>query len=88
VAPLLPHVGTVVATAPEVGRALPPEELAARIAGAGGRAEAAATPEIALTRARDLAGPRGLVVVAGSLYLVGAILTIVSGRPARGPVAM
>ena len=88
VAPLLPSVGTVVTTAPEVHRALAPEELAARIARAGGRAEAAPTPEAALQRARALAGPHGLVVVAGSLYLVGSILAIVSGRRARGPVAM
>ena len=88
VSPLLPHVGTVVATAPNVHRALPPGELAARIAEVGGRVESAATPEAALHRARVLAGPQGLVVVAGSLYLVGAILAIVSGREARGPVAM
>jgi dihydrofolate synthase/folylpolyglutamate synthase len=78
----------VVATAPDVHRALGPGELAARVARAGGRAEAAATPEAALQRARSLAGPHGLVVVAGSLYLVGAVLALVSGRRARGPVAM
>jgi dihydrofolate synthase/folylpolyglutamate synthase len=88
VAPLLPHVATVVATAPRVARALPPEDLAARIESAGGHAEAAATPRGALERARALAGPSGLVVVAGSLYLVGEILAIVEGREARGPVAM
>ena len=88
VTPLLRHVGTVVATAPDVQRALGPVELAARVARAGGRAEAAATPEAALQRARSLAGPHGLVVVAGSLYLVGSVLALVSGRRARGPVAM
>jgi dihydrofolate synthase / folylpolyglutamate synthase len=88
VSPLLPHVGAIVATAPRVARALPPEDLAARIAAAGGQAEAAATPKAALERARALAGPAGLVVVAGSLYLVGEVLAIVEGREARGPVAM
>jgi dihydrofolate synthase/folylpolyglutamate synthase len=88
IGPLLPHVGTVVATAPAVARALPPPELAARIASAGGHAEAAATSREALERARALAGPEGCVVVAGSLYLVGEVLAIVEGREARGPVAM
>ncbi|HVQ34783.1 MAG TPA: folylpolyglutamate synthase/dihydrofolate synthase family protein [Candidatus Bathyarchaeia archaeon] len=88
IGPLLPHVATVVATAPAVARALPPVELAARIVAAGGRAEAAATSREALERARALAGPEGRVVVAGSLYLVGEVLAIVEGREARGPVAM
>jgi folylpolyglutamate synthase/dihydropteroate synthase len=36
----------------------------------------------------NLAGSSDLVVVAGSLYLVGEVLAIVEGREARGPVAM
>jgi folylpolyglutamate synthase/dihydropteroate synthase len=65
-----------------------PEELAARVAAAGGSAQAEATPEAALARARALAGPDGRVLVAGSLYLVGEVLSILEGRGARGPVAM
>jgi dihydrofolate synthase/folylpolyglutamate synthase len=88
IGPLLPHVGRIVATAPAVHRAMAPEELAARVAAAGGSAQAEATPEAALARARALAGPDGRVLVAGSLYLVGEVLSILEGRGARGPVAM
>ena len=86
--PLLPHVERIVATAPRVGRALAPEELARRARALGARAEAVASSKEALERAVQLAGPRGRVVVAGSLYLVGEILALVEGREARGPVAM
>ncbi len=59
-------------------RALPPERLAAlagRLAGSPGRALPLVVAEDldgALERGRELARPDGLVVVAGSIYLVGA----------------
>jgi dihydrofolate synthase/folylpolyglutamate synthase len=65
VARLLPHVRHVVATTSSNARALPADELAERLG-----AEAVADPHAALERARDLAGPDGAVLVAGSLYLL------------------
>ena len=41
----------------------------------------------ALTRARSLAGPDGIVLVAGSLFLVGAVKAILEGSTARAGVA-
>ncbi len=64
----------VIATAVDLPRAMPAAELADhwRAARPGGPAPAvAADPGAALDQA--LAGPRGPVVVAGSLYLVGAV---------------
>ncbi len=88
IAPLLPHVARVIATWPGVDRAAEPESLAATIRSAGGEAEAAPGPAQALARARELAGRDGLVLVAGSLYLVGAVLALLEGRDAPGPVPM
>jgi dihydrofolate synthase/folylpolyglutamate synthase len=88
IAPLLPHVAHVVATQPGVDRAVDPETLAATIRGAGAGAEPAPSPAEALARARELAGGDGLVLVAGSLYLVGAVLALLEGRDAPGPVPM
>ncbi len=41
------------------------------------------SPEAALARARTLAGPDGWVLVAGSLYLVGAVKALLESNPAR-----
>jgi dihydrofolate synthase/folylpolyglutamate synthase len=55
-------------------RAAEPADLAALYAKAGGRgAETAATPAQAIALAARRAGPQALVVVTGSLYLVGQI---------------
>ncbi|HKW70143.1 MAG TPA: cyanophycin synthetase, partial [Candidatus Dormibacteraeota bacterium] len=55
------------------GHAVPREQLA-ELYGAG--AHVARTAHAALDRARELAGPSGNVVVCGSLYLVGEILSL------------
>lgn len=68
---LVPHLDAVVATGSHHRRARPAEDVAAAIAAAGGTAHTAADPRAALARARALAGPAGVVVVAGSLYLLG-----------------
>lgn len=75
----------VLTRAPGV-RAAPPARLreAVRRAHAGRRrppAETAATVPDALRRAAGLAGPHGLVVVTGSLYLVGAARTALGAPP-------
>jgi dihydrofolate synthase/folylpolyglutamate synthase len=64
----------VVFTKSRSPRALDPLELAAKFVGHGGAAaETAPDVPAALAAARRLAGAAGLVVVAGSLYLVGEV---------------
>jgi dihydrofolate synthase/folylpolyglutamate synthase len=59
----------VVAVKPLSERAAEPAAVLAGVA--AGRSAAAATVAEAVDRARDMAGPDGVVCVAGSLYLVG-----------------
>ena len=71
----------IVATAVGGPRALPAAELAAvweraegpRTTDRGGRRSVTAEPDLAAALDRILAGPPGPLVVAGSLYLVGAV---------------
>lgn len=72
---LAPLAELTVATAPSVlfKPAVPPEELARRIAALGGQCLWEPDPRTALARALDAAGPDDLVCVTGSLYLVGAV---------------
>ena len=73
---LFPLAGRVVLTSVAQDRAASPRALA-RMAGTLARgAVLAATPSAAMARARALAGPRGRVVVAGSLFLVGDVLAL------------
>jgi dihydrofolate synthase / folylpolyglutamate synthase len=73
---LFPLAERVVLTSVAQDRAASPRELARR-AGAFARGGVlAATPSVAMARARALAGPRGRVVVAGSLFLVGDVLAL------------
>jgi dihydrofolate synthase/folylpolyglutamate synthase len=83
---LFPLADGLVLTAPRMDRAASPAEVAAS---AGGHArEARLEPKVAkaLRAARRMAGPSGLVVVAGSLYLVGEVKALlekerrISGR--------
>jgi len=87
-ASLAPHVAAVVATKPRVLRAADDWQIAATAHALGLAAEIEADPACALEKARALAGPSGLVLVSGSLYLVGEVSALLSGRAAPGPVAM
>jgi len=78
---MLPHlsgrVESVVATTVGADRAMSPELVAAaagRLLGVATHQEP--TPERAMTLARRLAGEGGAVLVAGSLYLVGAVRSV------------
>ena len=72
---LLPKCDAVVATASQNPRALPPPTLASLAEQLGGPvAEVIRDPRAALARARELAGPAGVVVVTGSIYLVADLL--------------
>ena len=59
-----------------VPRALPAQELAASFERFGVRTWAEPEASRALERARSLAGPEGIVLCAGSLYLIGEIRTL------------
>jgi dihydrofolate synthase/folylpolyglutamate synthase len=68
---LLPHVSSVIATAAPTPRAIPADDLARHLRAAGA-ADVIAEPDAA--RAIDLALERGpLVLVAGSIFLAGAV---------------
>lgn len=69
---LVPIADKVVATRHNVkGRAIEPEELAAFARGAGKDAVVVYDPKDAVRQAMELAGPDGLVLVTGSLFVVG-----------------
>jgi dihydrofolate synthase/folylpolyglutamate synthase len=71
---LLPQVSYFIATRPEMSRARDPEKLARFAKERGVPAEAVRSPEAALARAREVAGPEGEVLVAGSIFLLGEVL--------------
>lgn len=73
VARLAPRARRVVCAAPNVPRALDAQRLSEAFARAGKRAEVARDAAHALARARELAGPEGTVLAAGSLYLIGEL---------------
>jgi dihydrofolate synthase/folylpolyglutamate synthase len=87
-APLAPHIASVVATKPAVLRAAESRDIAATARTLGLPAGAETETVRALERARALAGPGGLVLVAGSLYLVGAVVAVLEGGAPPGPVSM
>lgn len=70
------RVRCVVCTQPDVPRAMAAEELAEAFDAHGLKTYAQADVKQALARARTLAGNDGTVLVAGSLYLIGAIRTL------------
>ncbi len=73
-APLLARARHVVLTRPRLPRAATPAQLQARTRGLGGVRHRQPSVARALALARRLAGADGLVVVAGSLFLVGEVL--------------
>src|SRR5690606_22951876 len=79
---LRPHADAIVCAAPAISRAERPETIAAACGGI-----AAESPEAAIALARRLAGGDE-VVVAGSIYLMGAIRGLLLGLEADPPIAM
>ncbi len=83
---LFPLAAAVVLTRPRVPRAATPDELARRAGRTGARAHREPSVSRALGLARRLAlahGPMTTVVVAGSLYLVGAVKAILEREALR-----
>jgi dihydrofolate synthase/folylpolyglutamate synthase len=70
VAALAPHLDAMIATGSHHPRALPADDVARCARAQGIEATAEADPAAALERARARAGPGGVVIVAGSLYLL------------------
>jgi dihydrofolate synthase/folylpolyglutamate synthase len=83
--PLKGHIRNAIATETGSSRSLPVDELVSSLeSGLDVQVEAAPNPATALARARQLAGPDGAVLVTGSLYLVGAIRSLLTtGKPAQ-----
>jgi dihydrofolate synthase/folylpolyglutamate synthase len=81
---LFPLAREVVLTRAPGTRAAAPDEIVRRVGEAAAAARRAPTVGAALAQARRLAGPRGRVVVAGSLYLVGEVLKRTAARRRRG----
>jgi dihydrofolate synthase/folylpolyglutamate synthase len=80
-AALGPRAAALVATRAPNPRALPPDELAELARPHVPVARAADDPLAALAEARRLAGDGGLVVIAGSIFLVGALRAAILGEP-------
>ncbi|MGH9180929.1 MAG: glutamate ligase domain-containing protein, partial [Acidimicrobiales bacterium] len=70
----------VVACEPPSPRALPAGEVAGAARSLGLVAQEASSPAAALAIARQAARPEELILVAGSLYLVGAARALLAGR--------
>ena len=81
VAALAPAIGTLVATRSASARATPPAELAAAARDVVPETTAIEDPAAALAEARRRAGPDGLVVIAGSIFLVGELRARLLGEP-------
>jgi dihydrofolate synthase/folylpolyglutamate synthase len=80
---LFPLAEVVVLTAPHMPRAAAPQDLGARTGKLAGAVRTESNLRRALALARRLAGARLTVVVAGSLYLVGAVKEILEGERKR-----
>jgi dihydrofolate synthase/folylpolyglutamate synthase len=82
------HDAVVVTTAVDQPRALPADELAARWRAGGSRRDVVSVADPGQALERALAEGRGPIVVAGSLYLVGALRArLVDDPQFRDPVA-
>ena len=77
---LAPVASVVVATQVEGPRALPSDALAAVYRALGSDARAVPDPFAALMAAREAAGPDGVTVACGSLYLAGEIMKLTGAR--------
>jgi len=82
-AALLPACDAIVLTSSQNPRALPPPTLQSLARQLGGPPSVLVRdPRAAVARARELAGPGGVVLATGSLYLVADLLTPVRGERA------
>lgn len=73
----------MIATRADNPRAASPEQIAEIAQHTGTEVLTAETVSGALDRARHLAGPQGVVVITGSIYIVGAALGLLAQAPVR-----
>jgi dihydrofolate synthase/folylpolyglutamate synthase len=78
---LFPRAARVVLTSVGGPRAARPQDIVRRARGAGRAPRVAPGPRQALRLAREITPRDGVVVVAGSLYLVGAVLELLRRAP-------
>jgi dihydrofolate synthase / folylpolyglutamate synthase len=72
---LLPHLDHVVFTRPANPRSLSPATLTTLAEKLGGPpVETVPGPQAAVARARELAGPNGVVLATGSIYLIADLV--------------
>jgi dihydrofolate synthase/folylpolyglutamate synthase len=71
---LFPLAERVIATRPKNPRAASPEEIRQAAERTGAEVEAVEDVQRAVERARALAGPKTVVVITGSIYLVGEVI--------------
>jgi dihydrofolate synthase / folylpolyglutamate synthase len=73
---LLPVCDAIVFTSSQNPRALPPPTLLSLATQLGGPpSEIVPDPHRALARARELSGPDGVVIAAGSIYLIADLMS-------------
>jgi dihydrofolate synthase / folylpolyglutamate synthase len=83
---LFPLAERVIATQAENPRAASPQEIAALGAHSQTEILQAESVQAALDQARALAGSRGVIVITGSIYIVGEALGILAHGPVRQSV--
>jgi dihydrofolate synthase/folylpolyglutamate synthase len=77
---LFPLADRVIATRPGNPRSASPEEIQQAGSRTGTEIEAVSEVAAALERARESAGPDTVVVVTGSIYLVGEVMSLLGAR--------
>jgi dihydrofolate synthase / folylpolyglutamate synthase len=77
---LFPLAERVIATRPENPRAASPEEIQRAAARTGVDVETVGDVKLAVERARVLAGAKAVVVITGSIYLVGEVMRVVGAE--------
>ena len=78
---LFPLAERVIVTQANNPRSATPDEIRQAAARASAEIETAANVPAALDRARVVAGPQGLVVITGSIYIVGEAMQALGVRP-------
>jgi len=78
---LFPVALRVIATRPDNPRSASPDEIEQAASRTGTEMEKVAEVAPALERARDLAGKESIIVVTGSIYLVGEAMRVLGLRP-------
>jgi dihydrofolate synthase/folylpolyglutamate synthase len=77
---LFPLADRVIATRPDNPRAASPEEIQQAACRTGTEIEPVSDVGAALGRARQLAGPESLIVITGSIYLVGEAMRTLASK--------